>query len=722
MKIFTKRILGYSVIFLFVLLSFPKYANSSEFTLLYAKAFPNPFYTTKGSKNIALVGWKNISLVNIENGNITFVQTILSKIHFVHINDSKNELYIVHSDKQGLKVDVYDINSWLLLKSKKPLVEGISFAELSSDKKYLLIVNNSYNTKIYDLESDTIVYDFQKEIDKDFITYFAKFSNDGKKIALLGGTKIYIFDLERKIIAKEINAINYHVHRVIFSNNDKNLLRFNYGSTEVFNIESGAKIQTFDPGGKTVAVALTENDSLLFVQSASIVYIWDFNKGILVDTLHNVRDMALLKLDNTEYLVVGNRDAISIRDINTREHYRTISHNFFSSQFIGNGTYFVSGVLQKNFNIFQTSDCSLIKDLKNVPSRVFFPNSTLFCYYKDDTVYVQDVLNGSIYEKNYFPIPNYRANLGFSNDFQYLYYADTNQSINVYDWERKEKLYVIDSIVYFPFTALKYICLLPSINFHYIAGLKSTSDYNTRRLFVANARNGSILFEYPVPRDTGFGIAFSFDEKFFFFRVGNNPIHQLDLRNLKIVRTFNDLEIPTQSLSMHFLAFPDRPWLAFSSRGDPNIIILDYNTGKIVEKLFGNIKYETTPEETSLLIIDISPDGRYLMAEYSEWLIIWKVPQFNDICEEQKTYHNEKIFIEQTIDQLKINLHHDKPNKLQFFIYDHLGRVKISYFDNMQPNGFCTTSFDLSNFNTGVYFLVAQIGNEWKTLKFNIIK
>lgn len=352
-------------IFCFLLVS-NNVANCVEFELLYAKPSPNPFFTSKGSKNIAIVNYDRIMLIEPNNGNIIFIKTMgrssitgaipISRADFVTIDDRNNRLYFGYKEsREGYRVDVYDTQNKLLLKRLSLKPDTILISDISPDNKYVVVIDNHYNTRVYDLETDSLVFNAQQEIDKYFLIYYAKFSSDGKRMALLGATKIFIYNLENKKIEKEINAINYHVHRVVFSNADSYLLRYNYGSSvEVFDLATGEKFRTFEHTGKPGYATLTDNDSILISGAMSTVYFWDFNKGKIIDSLDRISKFALLKLDNREYLVGWMGHLISLWDIGTRLFYKTIVRKAFMYQFVARGSYFIGRLSGKNFVMYNT--------------------------------------------------------------------------------------------------------------------------------------------------------------------------------------------------------------------------------------------------------------------------------------------------------------------------------------------------------------------------------
>ncbi len=704
-------------------------ANCAEFELLYAKPYPNMFFTSKGSKNIVLVSNTKVILIDSDNGNIIFTKTIgdIRRTDFVAIDEKNNRLFLGYVEFQrGYRIDIYDTKNQLLLKRFSLQPDTVLTSDISPDNRYVVVIDNHYNARIYDLENDTLVYDFQREIDKYLFIYYAKFSNNGKKMALLTGTKVFIYNFGNKEIEKEINSVSYHVHRVVFSNSDDYLLRYNYGSSvEVFDIATGEKFKTFEHTGEPWYVTLNENDNILISTAINTAYFWDFNKGEIVDSLNKISRISLLKLDNKEYLVV-NDGSVSLWDVKTRLFYKTIVPTNSLNQFVAGGSYFVSRAVGRDSKIFNTITGEKVKDIGNARTYLYLADTSIFYYYANDTIYIGNILTGNTNETHYYPISGLYSYINFSNNLEYLSYIDTNRTMYVVDWKTKEVLYKIDSALILTYRAFNQANLLFSKNNRYVAGIKGNSLSTKRLFFVADGKSGNILFQYSFPSDTSFAFAFSYDEKYLFFRSGNNPVNQINIERKEIVKIFNEVELQGRTILPQIGTFPDRPWLAITSFYDPNITIIDYDRNRIVARLLGDIYYEPPFVGSSSVyaLIDISSDGNYLLAEYRDIIIIWKVPTYSPVEENPRNDLNKAISIIQdgNTNQIQININLDRQKQINFSVYDLLGRVILSTQKKEYLPGTYSETLDLSRTSIGWYILTVQVETEIETFKISIIK
>lgn len=697
-------------------------SSCQQFELIYAKPSDvMQFFTSKGSRNIALVNRSRVMLIESENGNIIFTETVgnISRTDFMTIDDSNHRLFCGYI-KEGFRVDIYDTKNWLLRKRFSLKTDTILISDISPDNRYTIVIDNHYNARIYDLESDTLVYDFQREIDEYFLIYYAKFSNDGKRIALLGGTKIYFFNFENKSIEKEINSINYHVHRVIFSNSNSYLLKFNYGtSVEVFDILTGEKVKIFEHYGKPVYVTQTNNDSLLISRVGDKVYFWDFFKNVVFDSLIALQ-CAILEFDNNKYLV-GGIDSISLWNIETRLLHKQIARQYSWCKFVAGGSYFVSGAILLTSSIHFTINGEKAKDIK-IYGESYFPDATLYYYYLNDTIFINDIFDETIHNAYYYPIDAFGGYLRFSDDLKYLYYLDTNQTLYVYDWHNQTILYKLDSLISFTYKGLSGEYLLFSKNSRYVAGLKKSFLSGKWSLFLANGSDGNILFEYLIPSNTASGFTFSYDEKYFFFRVGDNPVNQLDIERREIVKIYNELDIQGRTTPFRICSFPDRPWLAVASKKDPIITIIDYDNDNIVTKLLGDIQNSTAPDSLSISV-DISRCGNYLLVEsYGDMIMLWKNPMYSDVEDGTRLTIKMKPFITQNSTEIQVNINLDKAEQINFQVFDLFGRMVQSVTKTVYLSGSFSETLDLSFLSSGCYILVAQVGMEFDTFQFSIVK
>lgn len=709
-------------------------SNCVEFEPLWAKP-ANPYesliFTSKGSRTIAIVGdYERIMLIDPDKGNVIFAKTVgayIPRIDFVAIEEQNNKLYFGYKERdEGYRVDVYDTQNKLLLKRLSFKPDTILISDISPDNRYVVVIDNHYNVRVYNLESDSLVFNAQQEIDKYFSIYYAKFSNDGKRMALLGGTKIFIYDLENKKIEKEINVINYHVHRVIFSNTDKYLLRYNYGSSvEVFDVATGAKVKSFEHTTKPWGITLTDNGSLLISAAGNTVYFWDFNEGKVVDSLGGIFRFALLKLEDKEFLVVssaaGKGDSISLWDMGTKLlFYKTIARRCYMNRFVAGGPYFISLIMMPNPTIYNTITGEKVKEL--VRGKYLYQycgDTSLFYYYANDTIYLGDIFTGNINETYYYPISAIASSVRFSNKFKYLSYQGLDTAEYVVEWETRKPLYRINHIISFLYRGFDWMNLLFSPKDRYVAGFKGSSSLTERLLFLADGESGNVIYEHPVSVDTSFAFAFSYDEKYFFFRVGSNPVNQFDIEQRKIVKIFSEIELQGRTRSLQMQAFPDRPWLAVASDG--NATVIDYDRNKVVARLFGDI-YTPAPTSVSMWI-DISSDGNYLLGEFlTDMVIMWKVPVYSSVEGWDKNNSNHAIFISQSGSQIQININLDKIEQIDFSVYDLFGRKVQSVAQKEYLPGFYSEILDLSHLLSGWYILVAQVGTEIKVFKISIVK
>lgn len=274
------------------------------------------------------------------------------------------------------------------------------------------------------------------------------------------------------------------------------------------------------------------------------------------------------------------------------------------------------------------------------------------------------------------------------------------------------------------YRGLNKINLLFSHKDRYVAGLKLGSLPTERLLFLADGGNGNIIFSHPVPIDTPFALAFSYDEKFFFFRVGSNPIHQFDIERKEIVKIFDEVELQGRTVPLQMYAFPDRPLLVVTSSEYPNITVIDYERNKVVARVFGDIYYPAPPNSVNMWL-DISSDGNYLLAEtFEDAIMVWKVPEYSPVVENPINDLTKTIFIAQSgnTGQIQVNINLNRLEQIGFYIYDLLGRMILSIPKREYLPGAYSEMLDLSHLSSGWYFLVAQVGPEIEAFKISIIK
>lgn len=721
------RVIVIILCFLFVNL---EHSNCQEFELLYAKPEASNFTTSKGSKNIAFLTDSRIMLTEPDKGNIVFIKRLGNnrRTDFVTIDDQNNKLYIGYRELEaGYRVDVYDTKNNLLLKRFSLAPDTTIISDISPDNKYVVVVDNHYNARIYDLENDALVFNFQEEIDKYTGIYYAKFSNNGKKLAVLTGTKIAILNLESKAIENEINSINYHVHRIAFTNSDDYILKYNYGpKLEIFAIATGEKIKTLEHNPilspNVRSVVLSENDSLLISRGGQKVYFWDFNKGLLIDSsINSAVPISILKLDNKEYLVAG-WDSVSLWDIKTRLFYKAIAHSYLLSMFVGGGSYFISRASTMNSKVFATATGEKIRDIGN--SRAVFKylsDTSLFYYYEKDTIYFGDIFTGNIKESHYFPVPD-ASSIQFSDNLDYFSYV-SNDTVYVYDWKSRKQLYKIDSVVPNSYKALAIRYLLFSKKNRYVAGLKGNFIDGGKKLFLADGQTGNIIFEYNIPLDTILGFLFSNDEKYLFFRIGNDPIRQMDIEQGKVVKIFDNVDIEGPTFSFQMCVFPDRPWIAVGSRRDPRITIIDYNANKIVAR-FDDTDFSMESDDGRIYSLDVSNNGNYLLASYWDNIVMRKVPRYSPVVENPGNSPISIFSVSQNSNtsQIQININLHKAEQINFYVYDLLGRRVHSTADKEYFPGVYSETLDLSHLSNGLYILVARVGTDIEAFKINIAR
>lgn len=705
-----------------------------EFELLYTKPvdFPEDQFSVGIGKNYFGFLSRNykLLLISLETGNIDKVIHLDIRVapHFVSIDEQTGKVYFGCSKQnQNFAVYVYNLNDLSLLKRFLLEPDTILIGTISSDYKYLLVVDVNYNVRIYNLENDSLVFNLHKDLDENLLIYFAKFSNDCKKIALVGGTKICLFDIDTKTIQKEINSISYHTHKITFSNNDEFLLKYNYGSSvEVFDIATGEKKFVLEHPGRVKIVLPCLGDSILITSALNKTYFWDFKKGTILENLsENAIPLGTLNRANKEFaLIINNNESLSLWDIESMKFIRDIYYKLSNTQFVAGGSYFASGLTYTN--IFNTITAEKVRSLKNKRLQYYNPYWNLYYYYRNDTIYLGQIFSDYLTQSYFYPPFNAEIeDLRFTDDMEYLFCKDTNQSVYVIDWNEKKFLYKFDSIL--PFLdnkAVLELYLKFSKNRKYVAGFTSLPEYGKRRFFVANGRSGDIIYQLVIPNDISLAFVFSNDEKYLLMRVGTNPLTKIDIEKGNVIHTFENIELVGRTGSIQICAFPDRPWLAISSRYSAKITIVDYDTYEIIAEFDDNDLGLSFEKYTTLYTLDVSSDGNYLLTEYyGQAIKVRKVPKYSSIEDNSIETSNRKIIITQNYSnsEIQIDVNTNQTEAITFAIYDFLGR-KVHFVKEENCSTPMNKRISISHLPNGSYILVVKEGNNFETFKFYVLK
>lgn len=703
---------------------------TKEIELLYVKGAPGVFYTSPTSKNIAIFSdSRKIMLMEPENGNIICFKRLEmasskeSDIFFISIVDTISKLIVGYKNKsKGITVEINNFQTGQLEKKLYLANDTIVKGDISPDCKYFATIDNNFNGKIFDLETGNVIYDVKNDYDVNFLAYNLKFSNNSKRIAIIGGNKIIIVSLVNKIVEKEIPNISYHIHKVSFSNSDEYLLKYNYESNvDVFEVSSGNKIMSLYNPSRVGNVLFVGNDEVLVAQSGANAYFWKFFEGNLIDSLNNIGYFPINKLyiGGEEYLVAGHPDNLTLWNLRTRKLEKILSHTISSSHFVDSGKSFVSDT-----KLFSTLTGAFVRNIGNQKRYYLSSLSNLGYFYVNDTIFWVDLYSNAIVDKYYFPIIGYGSTLTFSDDFKFFYYLDSSNTLKIYDWTTKKVCVTIENP--FPMLYKGYPVLgLYSKNNSYFATIVTDSINSiNKRLCVFSLKNTQRVFELDTSTTSVLSFAFSYDERYFFFRNAEGPVHQINLESGKLIQTFEHLGIQGETRPLQLVSFPNSPWLALSSDKSSNIIIFDYEMGKTVAVLDDSEIGIGSDGLNSLKSLDISVDGQYLLAEYGDALLMRRILEASsadgDNYSDYSVFSKEsKISIKYNGEIVEIQINSNLFNWCEIWVFDFMGRNVYSQV--LSYNG---TPFEI-NFKqipTGIYLLKVKLETLMENYLLPIIK
>ncbi|MCP6719662.1 MAG: WD40 repeat domain-containing protein, partial [Patescibacteria group bacterium] len=174
-------------------------------------------------------------------------------------------------------------------------------------------------------------------------------------------------------------------------------------------------------------LAISRDGKYVASSSDTLVYVWDYETGILLHTFEGHKDYvnALVFDPGGGYLVSGsggddwNESAIKIWDLNKGKLIRTKSSHWksiTSLSFSPNGKYLVSGARDKTVNVWDTIKGRLLTTLtghKNSVIDIAISNEKkVVSVSYDDTIKVWDADSGEVLREMYF-CPSKNSNARF---------------------------------------------------------------------------------------------------------------------------------------------------------------------------------------------------------------------------------------------------------------------------------------------------------------------
>lgn len=705
-----------------------------EVELLYSKPQPNYYYTSPTSEHIAIFGYNRIILIDANNGNIVFAKQLTQPgaaqgiVFFLTIIDTTNKIIIGHKIGQngkGLNLEEFNFSTGKVLRSETFLKDKeIIGSDLSPDCKYFATVDKDFDAKVFDYQTGTVIWEIKSTIDTNFLVYDLKFSKDSKYIALLGGTKILVCDINEKRVVYEINSVSFPSHRIAFSPNNKYIFKFYFEkSVDVFDIAKGIKVFSLIHPDKVYDVFVEGDDEILYAKTYESAYVWNLKDGSLIDSLTKIGNFPLRKLrkEKEDYFVIGSGEKITLINRSTKET-KILIYKILFPQFIDGGAHFISEYL--NSKIFSSLTLDLLFSLSN---KKLFNVSALNSqgyYFDNDTLFWIDIYSGNILKKEYLPLEKYLSNFKFSDDFSYYTYYDSSKNLRIYDWATKRLQLVIDNPSYFSYKRFSPTLCLFSKNNTFVAFITSdTLDLMKYKIKVFSLKHSQFVFETIGTYNTTPGFTFSYDEKYFFYRIGESPIYQVDLGNGQLVGSYEVPYLEGSTLPFHFLSFPNTTWLILSSNKSAKIIILDYKNNNIIS-VMDDTEIGLTPYgSNSLISLDISNDGQFLIAQYEDAVTMRRIMKFASTEDNLPRSENKPNFSfrlnNQTL-EIKAKTSEFKCHSVQ--IFDYLGRI-VCYknFDDISSDAL-SFQIDIGHLLSGIYFVALNTGKSIETFSFVVIK
>ncbi len=737
--------------FCLVILTFCPYFISSQihFGTKYIKFFyTDPMINTSNESQYLAFFFASkkgngfITIFDPIQEQIIFQRLIDRSPNFLYFND-KEKLLCVGMQLKPYELLIFNFEKDTLIKSIKLDTNYLqstnlkfSIADISPDCRYLIVQFGESNAKIFDIENDSLVFDFEPLISEMlFSVYSLKFSKDGKKIAILSPNKLVLFDLEERRIEQILPKANYYLDRVYFSDDDKYFIKYanSYKKIELYEISNGeiiSEIQLKNPS-KFYFI-----DSFLVVEDKSNFYIWNMYKGVVLDSLldsplHFCDLSGMLKINSKVYILFRNCfriDSINFSeydvkrylfvDVESKELFKELKKiDFFNDlttlAFMGSGEYFIGIDVKGKINVFETETGKLIH--KSIYSGVsFIPQTTLFHFSRNDTIFIGSILNDSIVD--YFPIELIKMPIEgfqFFGGLEYAFVSDTLQTLYLFDWNEKEILYAIDSNVYFYTRVFKY-----SNDRNYLAYLKKVNG-NLGKLKLIHIPTNELIYEtQELGRD--FHLTFSQDSRYLFYCYwdslyeNRSPVYQIDLKLKEIVKIYDF--IPPDAGIREMKTFPDRPWLALLwwEYDKPYFLkIYNYETGEFVAEIdnYPHFAFD---------VISISPNGKYLLGLDNKYLVMLKVPEYSPVEEKEHSEQLALVVYTTEAKQLKVSFKLDGLETINLIITDILGRPVYSHTEQYYFSGNYTEQIQLPFIARGVYILVVRVGEQLQSFKLNI--
>ena len=216
----------------------------------------------------------------------------------------------------GEDVAIFNVDTWEREKTLPAELYRITSLDWSSNDQ-LAVAAQDEPIQIWDVQSEQLVYEFPIDGDH-FVT---KWSNDGQTLAVGGGSLIYLFNAQQKIISNILQGHLSWVYDFVWQSGDEVLIsRGRKGSIYSWDIRAAQPIATlisygeigkptWSPDGTKVAIGFREGNRVDFEASIATIRVWDAVTWEILTDL-SIDDLTL-DLDNLLWSPDGTRLALN---------------------------------------------------------------------------------------------------------------------------------------------------------------------------------------------------------------------------------------------------------------------------------------------------------------------------------------------------------------------------------------------------------------------------
>jgi WD40 repeat protein len=652
---------------------------------------------------------QTLKVIDIERDSIVFMWTFsnMNKSYHLSFSDDGNYLRLGASVNNELYLYTFDIEQKSLLKTNDIVAGLYAKVIFSNDLKTVFLKYRTSYFQAYEVETGKRLYLIEQYQDS-FPFDYKLTDNDSlvlgvhydKLIFLNAKTGEFIRDLKFDIDSTAIINLTCNDKNIAFTNIKESA----DGFISIYNLENGQLVNHFQTDSNLKSIFfLNDNQTLLTTHNGSNVKIWNFQTGLLIDSIETISLNCLNERDIDPKTIIASGNSIFLSDFKNVKTNKLIADDYSILTMTNDGKYILTNK-NKTITLWDRLSGNIIKtdtfdDNRNsfnlLPSR----NMYWTYYNNNDEVCFLDLITDSLNICNKLSISHLNAeDFKFSYNLNYCLIKSYLHGNMIYDIINNKK---ISGAAFGSFDNQ----LLSTTGKYY----SSTNidghlevRYSDSTLIMAKIDTIKIL-----------ATCFSFDEKYFITRTINSINIYVLPEFVLIKQIFFDDDKPS---NINLITTKDNKYILDNSQNGL-IRVWNFNTG--------NLDYTFNFYNLPVRTFNLSEDAKYVIAGYTDGTaVLWRYDETKMPVEEITSIKKSNIncYPNPFSDNTTINFFLEKPSNVKIAIYDVFGNEIIILTEGYQQSGNNQIIFNYDNLPEGIYFCRLLLGDKSETIRLIHIK